>query len=896
MTLIPEKTRKLVRFWMMSLSLVLPAIPCAALVGAQMTDQLVTGKKITTPPLGTLTNIGSLPMNLILSPSGKFAVSTDMGLRQSLWSIRTADGTAASHFDFPNNPGPKATSNGLYYGLAFKPDGTLYAAQGSNDSIAIFKLSDVDGSFTPIGVIKTKAGDDPSGLALDSRGILYVANNDPGSFSTPSSVALYDTGTLAEVGRFSFTNSFSGTPNFPLAIAALANGSRVYVASQRDSAVYVLNTSDAHAPSLADTIATGSHPDALLLNGSQSRLFVANGHSDTVSVVNTANDRVVDTLLLRPDRVRGIAGATPTGLALAQDEKTLYVTLGDMNAVAVVEIGAHGLELDGYIPVGWYPTGVVRSGSNLLVTNAKGTRSRNPDPLYHLSVFEQDPEYVQNIIEGQVSFLAIPSHSQLEKDTQLVLANNSVRGDDHDPPDSNTGGLVSIGRRAGGIKHVIYIVKENRTYDQVLGDLPQGNGDPSLVLFGPDVTPNQHALAERFVLLDNFYVCGEVSGDGWPWSTQGMANEYVIKNVPYFYGDRGRNYDFEGQNNDYLTGGFPATNPDGVPLSNVFPGGLQAVPDVAEAPGGHIWDLVRSAKLSYRNYGFYYSFGVANGSITFIPDNYPASSGLQPAGHDLSGISDFDYRRYDNDYPDSEAPSIFGCLYARTKYGKYDMPSRFSEWKREFQEMLLKDPSGKAVPAFMTVRFNHDHTQGAAPGKFTPKAEVADNDFAVGQLVETISKSPIWKSTAIFVIEDDAQDGPDHVDAHRSPCYVISPWIRSRSVDHNFYNTDSVLKTIEILLGLSPMSQYDAIARPIMDFDSQPRNDDEFSAVLLAKQIICSMNPLVASLSPHDPLRELALESSKMDFEHPDSAPARKLNEIIWKSVKGVNSQLPITR
>src|SRR5262249_54940155 len=277
-----------------------------------MTDQLVTGKRITTPPLGKLTKVGSLPMNLILNPSGKFAVSTDMGLRQSLWTIRTTDGTAASHFDFPNNPGPQATSNGLYYGLAFKPDGTLYAAQGSNDSIAIFKVSDIDGSFAPVSTIKTKPGDDPSGLALDARGILYVANNDPGSFSVPSSVALYDTATMAEVGRFSFTNSFSGTPNFPMSIAALVNGSRAYVASQRDGAVYALNTTDPHAPSFADTIPTGSHPDALLLNASQNRLFVANGHSDTVSVINTANDKVIATLLLRPDRLQGIAGATPT--------------------------------------------------------------------------------------------------------------------------------------------------------------------------------------------------------------------------------------------------------------------------------------------------------------------------------------------------------------------------------------------------------------------------------------------------------------------------------------------------------------------------------------------------------------------------------------------------------
>src|SRR5262249_11963083 len=223
MTLITEKIRKLIRPWIMVLSLVLLASSAVALVGGQAADQLVTGKSITSPPLGRLTNVGSLPMNLILSPSGKFAVSTDMGLRQSLWSIHTSNGTAGSHFDFPNNPGPNATSNGLYYGLAFKPDGTLYAAQGSNDTIAIFNFSDLTGSLSPSGSIKTKAGVDPSGLALDGRGILYVANNDPGSFAKPSSVALYDTSTMAELGRFSFTNSFGGTPNFPLSIAVLGN-------------------------------------------------------------------------------------------------------------------------------------------------------------------------------------------------------------------------------------------------------------------------------------------------------------------------------------------------------------------------------------------------------------------------------------------------------------------------------------------------------------------------------------------------------------------------------------------------------------------------------------------------------------------------------------------------
>jgi hypothetical protein len=435
---------------------------------------------------------------------------------------------------------------------------------------------------------------------------------------------------------------------------------------------------------------------------------------------------------------------------------------------------------------------------------------------------------------------------------------------------------------------VIYIVKENRTYDQVLGDIPQGNGDPSLVLFGQNVTPSLHALAQRFVLLDNFFDAGEASGDGWPWSTQSMANEYVIKNLPYNYSGRGRNYDFEGQDNGYPAGGFPPNDPYGHQNSQQFPNGLPAIPDVAEGPGHHIWDAVQAAGLSYRNYGFYYTFGVSG----VIPDNYPAAAGLLPAGHDLGGVSDFDYRRYDNQFPDSEGPPGYGCLYNTAAYGHYNMPSRFSEWKREFQQMLTQDPSGNSVPAFMTVRFNHDHTEGYRSGNFTPQAEVSDNDYSVGQLVDTISKSPVWQHTAIFVIEDDAQDGPDHVDAHRSTAYVISPYIRQGYVDHTFYNTDSILKTIELLLGVKPLTQYDAIATPILAFDSQPSNGAAFNAIKASQDVMCQkVSRLV--LAKGNPMRKWAIESAKMNFDVPDSAPSAKLNEVLWKSVKGPNSKMP---
>jgi len=653
-----------------------------------------------------------------------------------------------------------------------------------------------------------------------------------------------------------------------------------------------LNTTDPTNPTLETTIPTGAHPTGLLFNQAQSLLYVANAHSDSISVVSTSSDSVLSTLQFQFGTLSGFPGATPIAVALSPDQNTLYAAMADLNAIAVVGVNGSGLTVRGYIPVGWYPTGVVVSpdGQRLLATNAKGVQTRIPSTGYVQWQFNDNPWYDLNTIIGTISLISVPSHSELGVFTNQVLQNNGIvtASAGVGPNDHR---LDGIGLKAGKITHVIYIVKENRTYDQVLGDIPQGNGDPSLVLFGQNVTPSQHALAQRFVLLDNFFDAGEASGDGWPWSTGSMANEYVIKNLPYNYSGRGRNYDFEGQDNGYPAGGFPARDPYGNQLSQQFPNGLPAIPDVAEAPGHHIWDAVRAAGLSYRNYGFFYTFGVTG----VIPDNYPAAAGLLPAGHDLGGMSDFDYRRYDNQFPDSDGPPSYGCFYHTAAYGHYNMPSRFSEWKREFQEMLAQDPSGNSVPAFMTVRFNHDHTEGYQSGNFSPLAEVSDNDYAVGQLVDTISKSPIWQHTAIFVIEDDAQDGPDHVDAHRSTAYVISPYIRQSYVDHTFYNTDSILKTIELLLGIKPLTQYDAIATPILAFDSHPSNGAAFNAIKAPQDVMCQKESRLV-LAKGNPMRKWAIESAKMNFDVPDSAPSAKLNEVLWKSVKGPNSKMPKIR
>jgi YVTN family beta-propeller protein len=331
-------------------------------------------------------------------------------------------------------------------------------------------------------------------------------------------------------------------PGYPFGVAAITTGPfadrKVYVTSEQRGTVSAVDVREGRA--LRD-VPTGANATALLLNRKQDRLFVANSGSDTVSILKTDSDTIEKTILLRPADARGLPSATPLGMALSPDEKTLYVALGDLNAVAVVDVGRGSVR--GYIPVGWYPTAVALSpdGARLFVANAKGVNVRNPnDKPAEVAGDGSRARYIQNIIEGTVSTIVLDG-VDLRNETARVVANNRIQRD-----------LVKVAQRAlknPGIEHVIYIIKENRTYDQVLSDLPVGNGDKSLLMFGRDVTPNQHALAERFVLLDNFYCCAEVSGDGWNWSTQGIANEYNARNVVYGYTGKNRTYDYEGTNN-----------------------------------------------------------------------------------------------------------------------------------------------------------------------------------------------------------------------------------------------------------------------------------------------------------------------------------------------------------
>jgi YVTN family beta-propeller protein len=601
---------------------------------------------------------------------------------------------------------------------------------------------------------------------------------------------------------------------------------------------------DPQAKQVARTIATGSNPTALLLDRYQRRLYVANSGSDTLSIVDTTNDRILRTVLLRPDDVRGLPGFSPLGMAISPDEARLYVAMADMNAVAVV--GLPEGKLLGYIPVGWYPTSVAVSpdGRKLFVANAKGVRERNPNA---------DKRYTLDILEGTVSIIDTPSAEALRPMTAQTLVNNRV---------------AFAARRAAakfknpGIKHVIYIIKENRTYDQVFGDMPRGKGDPSLCMFPRPVTPNQHALAERFVLLDNFYDCAEVSADGWNWSTSGMANPYVARNAPYNYSGRGRSYDFEGQNN-------------GVPVD------LLGFKDVATAAGGYIWDAVIKKGLSYRNYGFFVNFDdpatrSKEGERTGAPENVPNKKALQ-------GRTDTNFRLYDTNYPDSDAYRLYSLTYPgmTPPYGKFAAPSRFAAWKREFDEYVSRGD----MPRFMTIRMGNDHTNGTRPGSPSPRAMVADNDFAVGQVVEAVSKSPFWKSTAIFILEDDAQNGFDHVDAHRSIAAVISPYTKRGSLDSRFYNTDSMLHTICLLLGVPPMNQYVAAAPPMDVFGAAPENIEPYTAALPAREIMAEINGRTAYR---------AEDSLKLNFADADAVPDQELNDILWHALMPGKPKPPI--
>ncbi len=798
-----------------------------------------TGKLLA--PAGIpVSDVGSFPCAMTVSPDGAFAISTNSGFREQLSVIRLSDKKLTDAKSFNKSVSGKVES--LYFGLAWHGD-ILLVSRGTQYMVSRYKIS-AEGKLESAGAdIDLSAAAKPllapiAGLAVIGDQ-LYAAVNGANTKKPGLPGLLIQVDLKSD--QIVKTTDVGGYP-----YAVLAVGENVWVGSERDSVVNVVTPTG-----LTDNLRTGTKPIAMCSAGEN--ILIANAESDWLIILNQKTKRSKN-VLLRPAEVGNLPAATPMGVT-TDGKDTAYVALADMNAIAVVSISSGTVK--GYIPTGWYPTAVVfdAKAQGLLVANAKGDNAQNPNAV-PVPGIKSRGQYGPNIIEGTVRFVDLQKANselaQLSKETLELNHFNKAQKEAWEKEFVNP-----------GVKHVIYVVKENRTYDQVFGDITNGNGDAKLCLFPREVTPNQHALAERFLLLDNFHVCGEVSYDGWAWSTQAFGNEFTQRNAFNNYSRRRSTYDTEGQN-----GGV---NPEAM-----------GVPDIAKGPGGYIWESMLRKGLSIRNYG------VLVGSVEELGEKEEGKKGgtntsMKKA---LAPHTDTSFRNYDLSYADSDLWVKYGVNIEKQlkAFGKFGSTSRIAEWQREFADYAKKG----SLPSFSLLRLPRNHTSGSAAGQYSARAMVADNDFAVGTLVETLSKSPFWKDTVICVLEDDAQAGYDHIDCHRSPVLLISPFLEKGKKDSKFYNTCSMIRTMGLLLGASPLNAYDGFARPINALTKKLVNLDSFSAILPAKEIATEINT---------PESYRAADSARLinRFQE-ESISDIELNDILWGTIKGAGSPRPPIR
>jgi YVTN family beta-propeller protein len=776
--------------------------------GPTGTGTAVSPQGWTVRPTGQQLQLGDRPLGLVTSPDGRTLLASNDG--QSVQSLMVIDRQSGAVRQTIFYPAPEA----LFVGLAFSPDGKrAYASAGGNNKIRVYSVADQQLAETESIAIPTPAGADgkptnpyPAGMAVSPDGSrLFVVDN------------LTDALSIIDLASRSVTATVPVGHN-PYAVVLAEDGQLAYVSNWGAQSVSVVNTTSA---STDQTIGVGTHPSALALSPKRNELYVANTDSDSVSVIDTARNEVTQTVSLAP-YADAPQGSSPDALAVNGD--TLYVANAGNNDVAVVRLGTPA-SVVGLIPTGWYPTAiaVAQDGSQLYVVNAKGLgagpNTSGPTPYQATTPADQ---YVGSMAVGTLSIIDRASQEQLDRLTAEVVANNGFdeRAQVRVAPAVQERVVPRRPGDASPIKHIIYVIKENRTYDQIFGSLGKGNGDPSLDLFDDVSAPNTRELARRFVLLDNFYADAEVSADGWNWSTAAEANTYVQKSWPANYSSgRNRPYEFEGGN-------------------------------LATAPGpdsdnAYLWDRLNRAGIAYRNYGFWIA---APGKVAATAPG-------------LAEHTDLRYPGYDLNTSDQE---------------------RIDEWSSEFSNFV----NDGNLPAVELVRLPNDHTAGTRVGSPTPRAYVADNDLALGRLVDAVSASPFWPETAIFVLEDDAQNGPDHVDAHRTEALIISPYTQTGGVDSTFYSTSSMLRTMELIVGLPPMTQFDAAATPMLNSFTDEPVLQPYSATT-PDQPLDQMN---AADSP------LAAESQGMDFSAEDRAPDEMLNAAIWKSVRGATSDMPEPR
>ena len=747
-------------------------------------------------PAGRSLSLGDLPLNMAVSSSGRWIAVTNNG--QSTQSIQLIDARREKVMDSIDIPES-------WYGLRFSKDEKYLYASGGNDNI-IWKYQVSNNKLKVVdSILLGKPWPEkisPAGIELDdSKQTMYVVTKEN------NSLYIIDLKTKSIKGNIKLGGE---------AYSCLLSPDKktLYISCWGCDKIIVFDT---ETNKVRSEIAVGDNPNEMCLSKNGKWLFVANANDNSVSIISLTDQKQIETLnaALYPDAP---SGSTTNGIALSPDDKILYIANADNNCLAVFDVSQPGQSHSkGFIPVGWYPTNVKVIGKEIWVTNGKGfTSMANPfgpnpvSPNEHViyqngdSVKSTTVQYIAGLFRGTVSIIDIPTDQQMADYSKMVYANapySKKKETWADIPKGNP--IPSKKGEKSPIKHVFYIIKENRTYDQVLGDMKEGNGDSSLCLFGENITPNQHAIAREFVLLDNFYCDAEVSADGHNWSLGGYATDYLEKTWPTSYGGRGGDYYAEGNR------------------------------AIANNKNGFIWDFCKRAGVSYRTYG------------EFADDYKPNIPVLKD--HFCPYFTSWDQRVRDT--------------------------IRFNQWKRDFDSMVVINQ----VPQLSTLRFINDHTEGLVKGRPTPFVHVADNDWAVGLFIEHLSQSPIWKESVVFVVEDDAQNGADHVDAHRTTAYVAGGLVKRGFVDHTMYSTTSMVRTIELILGLAPMSQQTAGATPMWRSFDTTVHMKPFHA--LPSKIDLSQNNVV--------MNEWQRRSEKFNLTKEDAVPDLEFNTVLWHAIKG---------
>jgi DNA-binding beta-propeller fold protein YncE len=921
--------KKIVAVRLLAISSLIVVFMVARAADRSRRINLPTSKTLTLPVPGFLARTNSFPATIALSPDGRYAAllnqgygTQEAGARQS---IAILDLSNNQLHDFPDNrlSDDYSTRQSYFIGLAFSTDGKhLYASMGSitdptgekpkstGNGIAIYKFANgqvtperfikiapqlvAEGKEVAFGVRTTPAGTAPpypAGFAVlkGAKGDrLLIANN------LSDNAIVLDAGSGNVLQSFDLSRSRFIPASYPYTVIANKAGTRAWVSLWNGDSVAELNLQTSklmrwiELTKSQDSSESSSHSTAMLLSSKEDTLYIALANADSIAAVDLRSG--VTYVHYRANL--GNSGSVFQSIALSPDGERLCAASASLDAIAVFQIQSSirppvvartaDVTPIGFIPTEWYPSTLAIAGNDLLIATAKGEGSGPDNMLGTLKGERKRKEhpYIPTLIGGSIQRVSLADiDKNLAAYTRQVEEDNLVRSD---------GGKFSFAGGSNPIRHVIYVLRENRTYDQILGDLPVGDGDRSLTMYGADITPNAHKLALQFGVLDNFYDSGEVSGDGHIWSTASITSDYNEKMWPIAYRSKERTYD---------SGGSAA---DEFPLE-------QGIPDVDDPGTGFLWDNLARRGLSYRIYGEFIAAvwcksekakspkeGTPSPSSATCPvpeikkgEPLPANVGNPPGGPSpwpwpipqikrmrptKAALRD----HYDPLFPDFETD--------------YPDQLRADEFLREFDEFVKAKGTAKELPQFTLLYLPDDHTGGTRPGKPTPNASVADNDLALGRVVDAVSHSAYWDDTAIFVIEDDAQDGADHVDAHRSIALVISKYSPRTSqpfVDHNFYTTVNMVHTMESLLGLPPMNLFDAHAPLMAPLFAGPGTQPPYQVddKNLRSGLIYAVNEKNAPG---------AKESSLMNFSRPDAADANKLNAILWQDAKG-SALMPTT-